>query len=276
MKKLQGIPASDGIAIGPIFIYQPETLTIERRAVTTPAAEVARLDAAIVIANADLLALKAKTEAAVGREEAQIFEVHRMFLEDAAFAGAIQEAIETEKINAEAALAQTVDALVAQFEALENDYFRQRAADIKDVGQRLLRLLTGAGGSSLAGLSAPAILLAADLTPSDTAAVDRAMVLGFGTATGGATSHTAILSRSLGIPAVVGLGEEILRLAATDQLIMDGGSGEIWINPDSATIAAYEARRATLHVHERRAGVARLRGAAPMRYLHGEHSAVRP
>jgi phosphoenolpyruvate-protein phosphotransferase len=245
MKKLQGIPASDGIAIGPIFIYQPETLTIERRAITDPAAEVARLDAAIITANADLLTLKAKTEAAIGREEAQIFEVHRMFLEDAAFAGATKEAIENEKINAEAALAQTVDALVAQFEALEDDYFRQRAADIKDVGQRLLRLLTGAGGSSLANLSAAAIILAADLTPSDTAAVDRAMVLGFGTATGGATSHTAILARSLGIPAVVGLGEEILRLAATDQLIVDGGSGQIWISPDAATIAAYEARRAT-------------------------------
>jgi phosphoenolpyruvate-protein kinase (PTS system EI component) len=245
MKKLQGIPASEGIAIGPIIIYQPETLTVEQRAITDPATEVARLDAAIVTANADLLALKAKTEAAAGREEAQIFEVHRMFLEDAAFAGAIKEAIESEKINAEAALAQTVDALVAQFEALEDDYFRQRAADIKDVGQRLLRLLTGAGGSSLAGLTTPAIVLAADLTPSDTAAVDRAMVLGFGTATGGATSHTAILSRSLGIPAVVGLGEEIVHLAATDQLIVDGGSGEIWINPDPATIAAYEARRTT-------------------------------
>jgi phosphoenolpyruvate-protein phosphotransferase len=259
MQKLQGIPASDGIAIGPVFIYQPEAPLVERRFIIDPAAEIARLNAALAIANQDLLALKAKTEAAVGSEEAQIFEVHRMFLEDPAFAGAIKEAIETDKINAEAALAQTVNMWVAQFEALEDDYFRQRAADIQDVGQRLLWLLTGVGGSSLANLSVPAIIVAADLTPSDTATVDRNLVLAFCTATGGATSHTAILSRSLGIPAVVGLGHDVLKLAATDQLIVDGATGEIWIDPDPTTIAVYEARRmaqrqgqaeALRHAHE--------------------------
>jgi len=243
MQKMIGIPASSGIAIGPIFIYQPVTPVVERRIITDTAAELARLDTVIVAASVELEALKIKTQAAVGTEEAQIFEVHRMFLEDAAFAGEIKEAIETGKINAEAAVSQTVTALVEQFEALDDDYFRQRAADIKDVGQRLLRLLTGVGGSNLAELTTPAIILAADLTPSDTATVDREMVLGFGTATGGATSHTAILSRSLGIPAVVGLGPEALHLASTDQLILDGGSGEVWVNPDPATIAAFEQRR---------------------------------
>lgn len=243
MHKIVGIPASNGIAIGPIFIYHPETPVVERRAITDASAEVARLDAVIATASVELQALKDKTEAAVGTEEAQIFEVHRMFLEDPAFAGTIKEAIETDKINAEAAVSQTVTALVAQFESLDDDYFRQRATDIKDVGQRLLRLLTGAGGSSLAELTTPAIILAADLTPSDTATVDRQMVLGFGTATGGATSHTAILSRSLGIPAVVGLGTEALHLASTDQLILDGSSGEVWVNPDAATVAAFEDRR---------------------------------
>ncbi len=259
MQKLTGIPASSGIAIGPVFIYQPLTPTVERRSIADPTAEIARFEAAIATAGTDLLALKAKTEAAIGAEEAQIFEVHRMFLEDAVFAGEIKEAIETEKINAEAAVSQTVTALVAQFEALEDDYFRQRAADIKDVGQRLLRLLTGMGGSSLANLSEPAIILAADLTPSDTATVERQMVLAFCTATGGATSHTAILSRSLGIPAIVGLGQKVLHLAATDRLIVDGASGEVWVNPDAATIAAYEQRRqahlqgqaeALSHAHE--------------------------
>jgi phosphoenolpyruvate-protein phosphotransferase len=259
MQILKGIPASGGIAIGPVFIYQPEIPNIERHTITDPAAEVARLDAAMATANTDLEALKAKTEAAVGREEAQIFEVHRMFLSDPVFVDTIKQAIQTEQINAEAVLGQTVAALVAQFEALDDEYFRQRAADIKDVGQRLQRLLTGAGRSSLADLSTPAIILAADLTPSDTATVDRQMVLAFCTSTGGATSHTAILSRSMGIPAVVGLGETGLHLAATDQLIVDGDSGEVWVNPDSKTIAAFERRQqeqlqgqaeALRHAHE--------------------------
>jgi phosphoenolpyruvate-protein phosphotransferase len=243
MQKLKGIPASNGIAHGPVFLYQPEAPVVEQRSITDPTAEVARLDTVIAAAAADLQALKAKTEAAVGAEEAQIFEVHRMFLEDPAFIGAIKEAIETSQINVEAAVGQSVTALVEQFEALDDEYFRQRAADIKDVGQRLLRLLTGASRSSLAGLTSPAVILAHDLTPSDTATVDRQMVLAFCTATGGATSHTAILSRSLGIPAVVGLGQEVLHLAATDQLIVDGGAGEVWVNPDQETITAYEQRR---------------------------------
>lgn len=243
MHKLSGIPASNGIAIGPVFLYQPEAPVVERRSISDPAAEVARLDTVIAAAATDLQALKAKTEAAVGAEEAQIFEVHRMFLEDPAFIGAIKEAIETSQINAEAAVSQTASALVEQFEALDDEYFRQRAADIKDISQRLLRLLTGAGGSSLDSLASPAVILAHDLTPSDTAAVDRQMVLAFCTATGGATSHTAILSRSLGIPAVVGLGQEVLQLAATDHLIVDGGAGEVWINPDPDTITTYEQRR---------------------------------
>ena len=115
---MKGIPASNGIAIGPVFVYQPETPTVEQHSITDPAVEVARLDVVIATATTELQALKAKTEAAVGAEEAQIFEVHRMFLEDPAFTGAIKEVIETSRINAEAAVSQTVAALVEQFEAL--------------------------------------------------------------------------------------------------------------------------------------------------------------
>jgi phosphoenolpyruvate-protein phosphotransferase len=259
MKKLTGIPASNGIAIGPVFIYQPATPTVERRAITDPAADIARLEAAIAIADGQLSVLKTKTEAVIGQEEAQIFEVHRMFLSDPAFVDTIKQTVDTEKINVEAALAQTVADLVTQFKALDDEYFRQRAADIEDVGQRLQRLLAGWGESSLADLSTPAIILAEDLTPSDTASIDRQMALAFCTATGGATSHTAILARSLGIPAVVGLGQALLTLTATDQLIVDGSTGEMWINPDSETMAVYQQRRqnqwqsqaeALKHAHE--------------------------
>jgi phosphotransferase system enzyme I (PtsI) len=245
MSKLVGIPASDGIAIGPIFIYRPAAPPVERRTGADPLTEMARLEAALTTASNDLQALKTKTEAEAGPAEAQIFEVHRMFLDDPAFAGAIKQIIEADQVNAEAALAQTAEALVAQFEALEDDYFRQRAADIKDVAWRLLRLLTGWGESSLANLPQPAIILAEDLTPSDTASVDRQMVLAFCTATGGRTSHTAILARSLGIPAVVGLGPGLLDLNGVERLIVDGNNGELWINPDAATVSAYQNRRQT-------------------------------
>lgn len=243
MKKLTGIPASNGIAIGPVFIYQPAKPKIERYAIADPTAEIVRLETAIATAYSQLSTLKAKTEAMVGPEEAQIFEVHQMFLADTAFLDPIKEAVETEKINVEAALAQAVTNLSAQFKAMDDEYFQQRAADIEDVGQRLQRLLAGWGESSLADVSKPAIVLAEDLTPSDTASVDRNMVLAFCTAMGGATSHTAILARSLGIPAVVGLGYTLLNLAAADQLVVDGSTGEVLINPNPATVATYQQRR---------------------------------
>jgi phosphoenolpyruvate-protein phosphotransferase len=245
MYKLTGIPASNGIAIGPAFIYQPAPPPVQRRTITDTAAELARLEAAITAADASLLALKANVEAVAGPAEAEIFEVHRLFLQDPALIDPVKQAIEADHINAEAALQQTIMPLVEQFNALEDEYFRQRAADINDVGQRLLRLLTGAGESSLAQLAMPVIVLAEDLTPSDTASANRANILAFGTASGGATSHTAILARSLNIPAVVGLGQVLLHLAPNTQLIIDGGSGEIWVDPDANTIAAYQARRQT-------------------------------
>jgi phosphoenolpyruvate-protein kinase (PTS system EI component) len=158
MKKLTGIPASNGIAISPVFIYQPAKPKIEHYAITDPTAEIVRLETAIATAYSQLATLKAKTEAMVGPEEAQIFEVHQMFLADEAFLDPIKETVETEKINVEAALAKTVTHLSAQFKALDDEYFRQRAADIEDVGQRLQRLLAGWGESSLADVSKPIVL----------------------------------------------------------------------------------------------------------------------
>lgn len=245
MKKLTGIPASDGIAIGPPFFFQPETPSVERRTVADVPAELARFEAAIARADEMLSALKAKVEETAGSEEAQIFEVHRMFLADPAFVGTIRDIVEAEQINAEAAIERTVDDLVAQFKALEDEYFQLRAADVEDVGLRLLRLLAGGGQSDLAGLAAPAIVVAPDLTPTDTASLERDKVLAFCTAAGGGTSHSAILARSLGIPAVVGLGDGLLNATSFGQLIVDGGSGEVWLDPDAETVAAYQARLQT-------------------------------
>lgn len=245
MQILKGVPASAGIAVGPVFIYQPTTSSVERRSITNSAAELARLDAAIAAAEVEILALRAKTEKEVGPKEAEIFEVHRMFLADPTFVGQIKQIIEEEQINAEAAVEQRVMTLVAEFNALESEYFQQRATDIEDVGRRLVRLLTGRGEGNMADLTQPAIILATDLTPSDTISLDRTLVLAFCTATGGRTSHTAILARTLGIPAVVGLGQELLNLEAIEQAIVDGTSGEVLFNPDAATIATYQIHQQT-------------------------------
>ncbi len=242
MKKLKGIPASEGMAIGPAFIYQPKTPQVERRTNVKPKAELVRLETALATADQQLEALKARIEAASGAEEAQIFQAHRLFLSDPVFVGVIRQAIEAEKINAEAAVEQTVAKLADQFRAMDNEYFRARAADIVDVGHRVLRLLAGWGESSLTNMAEPAIVLAADLTPSDTASLDRAMVLAFCTATGGTTSHTAILARSLGIPAVAGLGEKLLTLQPGEQLLVDGYAGEVFVQPDPATVTATQSR----------------------------------
>ena len=243
MKKIEGIPASQGIAIGPAFIYQPAVPPVEQRTITDPAAELARLDQAIAEADKALLAIKTNVEQTVGHTEAQIFEVQRMFLKDPVFVGVIKQTVETEKINVEQALEQTVAGLVKQFKGLEDEYFQQRATDIQDVGQRLLRLLAGWGEGSLADLAEPAIILAENLTPSDTASLNRNMALAFCTSAGSTTAHTAILARSLRIPAVVGLGQDLWQTTTSNQLIVNGDTGEVWLDPDAGTIAVYQNRR---------------------------------
>lgn len=243
MKIITGISASEGIAIGSAFIYRSETPQVEQRTVANTTAELARLTEALNAVDRRLADLKEKTEQTAGREEAQIFEVHRMFLTDPSFIDEIKTLIETQQINAESAIDQVVADLAGQFEALEDDYFRQRAIDIVDVGRQLLLRLSGIEFAGLEDLSQPAIVVANDLTPSDTASLDTEVALGFCTEMGSDTAHTAILARSLGIPAVVGLGA--IGIASGDLLIVDGKAGELLINPDETTIETYKTRQET-------------------------------
>jgi phosphotransferase system enzyme I (PtsI) len=238
---LTGIAASQGIAIGSAFVYRPEPLTIERRLTQTPVAEVERLLQAIEAVQAVLVALQEHTQETIGHEEAQIFEAHRMFLTDPVFADEIKQIIHEEHINAEAAVERVSNALIAEFEALDDDYFRQRKGDIKDVAQRLLRQLLGLEETTLSALTQPAIIIAHDLTPSDTASLNRKMALGLCTEIGSGTSHTAILSRSLDIPAVVGVGQ--IEISSGVKVIIDGSTGQLIIDPDEATLATYEAQQ---------------------------------
>ncbi len=250
MRELQGITASTGIAIGPAYIYRPETLTVERWAVDDPEAEWARFAEAVEQAKAEIGAIRSQAAAEVGEAEAEIFTAHQLFLEDPALLDRVRGQIEWEGSNAEAALAKAVAGYAELLRGMEGEIFRQRAADVEDVGQRVLRILLGVSEVPLDQLPEPVVLVAHDLTPSDTARLDKERALGFCTAVGGTTSHTAILASSLGLPAVVGLGEEVLDLPDGTPLIIDGEEGIVIANPDKEARAAYQARQERLRAQQ--------------------------
>jgi len=249
MKTLKGIAASAGIAMGKAYVYRPIELAINRWRVEDTGAEWARLQKALEESREQLAEIHVKAQAEVGEDTARIFEAHLLFLDDPVLLEEVKGKIEEERLNAEAALSDAIEGYAAIFEAMEDEYMRARAADVRDVGQRVLRNLAPTPlsppnrgderGVLLAGLSSPAIVVARDLTPSDTAQMNKEMVLGFCTALGGTTSHTAIMARILGIPAVVGLGDGALSIRNGDTLILDGGEGVVRVAPDEETMERY-------------------------------------
>lgn len=243
MKTFRGVPASRGVAIGPAYHFRRASLTFERHEVVDTDAEWKRLQDALRTAREQLAAVHDKALRESGEEQAQIFIAQAEMLDDPELIGAMQTAIHEDRINAEAALIDASEQYAQIMESMGNEYFAARAADIRDVAQRVLRLLLNVSESPDAGLSAPAVILADDLTPSDTVLLDKSKVLGFCTAGGGATSHTAILARGLGIPAVVAAGEEALHsITDGDTLVVDGSEGQVIANPDPEVLQRYEAR----------------------------------
>ena len=246
MQKVRGIAASPGIAIGPAFRFERATLQVERHTVDDPEAEWARLEAALKAAHIQLEEIYAKAVTESGAEMAAIFEAQAMMLEDPELLDTLRSAIIEQHHNAEAALVDASEAYAQALEALDDEYLRARAADVRDVATRVLRELLGVAESPTAALVIPSIILARDLTPSDTALLDKALVLGFCIAEGGPTSHTAILARGLGLPAVVGAGPEVLAIPNGTSLILDGSEGTLIVEPSPETITAYQARRTAL------------------------------
>jgi len=239
MRTLKGIAASAGITVGKAYVYRPVELAIERWRVEDSEAELARLQRALEESKEQLSEIHVKAEVEVGEDTARIFEAHLMFLDDPVLLEEVRGRIEKERVNAEAALSDAIEGYAAIFDAMEDEYMRARAADVRDVGQRVLRNLLGSGEEPLAELSSPVIVVARDLTPSDTAQMNKEMVQGFCTAMGGTTSHTAIMARILGIPAVVGLGDVALSINNGDTLIIDGGEGVVKVAPDEETLERY-------------------------------------
>lgn len=265
-----GVPASPGIAVGPAAWHRPAfDAPPADMAAGDPADEAARLEAALDAARKELAALERRTAAMAGKQEAEIFVMHRLLLDDATIAGAARQRIAERREPAEAAWYAVASEAAESFRQLPEGYMRERAADIVDVGARVLRLLTGAPPSG-PRLERSSVLLATDLGPSDMAHLDPARVLGIVTAQGGATSHAAILARSMGIPAVVGAGALVAGVAEGATVGMDGATGEIWVDPAPAVLADIASRRAAwLAAREAAlAGAARPAVTVDGRHLH--------
>lgn len=245
MSNLTGIAAAPGYAIGPVFIMSEDKLVTERKSLTVYEAqgEVSRFTDRVEEAIVQLRELKEQTRVKIGEEQAEIFETHILVLHDEEFVGRVKELISEQLINAEAALEDVTDELVMIFESMDDPYLKERAADFRDVSKRVMNLLTGAKQKSIADFDQPVVLIANDLTPSDTAQLDRDRVAGFATNIGGRTSHSAIMARSMEIPAVVGLKDVTNRLTDHDFVILDGSKGIIIINPSKEQIKEYQEKK---------------------------------
>jgi phosphotransferase system enzyme I (PtsI) len=250
MQTLTGIPASKGIAIGPGFLYQIVQVTPEKRKVTDSKAELDHFRACCTKADHQLEALYNEAIDSVGEEAAAIFQAHRLMLKDPELIEYVEDAITNQELSADFAMHEAAEMNAAMMEALEDEYFKARAADIRDVAKRVLRLLHGIEEQDV-NLAKPSIILADDLAPSDTMQFERDLILGFFTARGGTTSHTAILSKAMGIPAVVGGGELPENLTSSTTLIIDGDEGKLIIDPDENTLRRY------WNIHEEQLAVQR-------------------
>ncbi|PHM06730.1 phosphoenolpyruvate--protein phosphotransferase [Nostoc sp. 'Peltigera malacea cyanobiont' DB3992] len=230
--ELSGIAASPGVAIAPVVHYQSTHIAITEYHVDDPDVEWQRLQAAINTARQEIQAVFSQASLQIGDAEAAIFDAQLLFLEDPVMLSAAHQRILDNHINAEAAWQAVVDEVATSYRALEDSYLQERVDDVVDVGRRVLRLLAGNAAANL-HLESPAILVATDLTPSDTARLDPTKVLGICTTSGSATSHSAIIARTLGIPAVLGVDAQVLHLADGTIMALDGESGRAWVEPES-------------------------------------------
>ncbi|MHC6178416.1 phosphoenolpyruvate--protein phosphotransferase [Clostridium sp. JNZ X4-2] len=238
MKK--GISASKGYAIGNVLMKREGKVSVEKRCIEDIQEEEKRFQEALDLSKKQLQKIKRRSEKEIGKDKAEVFESHIMLLDDEEFAGAVKVKIKTEHINAEAALHDIVDSYVKIFDNMEDEYMRERGADVKDVGNRIFSNLTGQGSFLDKIEDDKVVIVAHDLTPSDTAQLDKNKVAAFVTDIGGRTSHSAIMARTLEIPAVVGTNDITESVKDGDFIIVDGIEGMVIINPDESTIKQYE------------------------------------
>jgi phosphotransferase system enzyme I (PtsI) len=232
----QGKSVLKGIAIGKIYLYEKQEYVLEQKQVADAEAEVARFEAAKETAIGQLDDLYEKALAEAGEEQAMIFDVHKMMLDDGDYLDAITGLIRSEKVNAEYAVHTTGEQFAAVFASMDDDYMKARSADVKDISGRVIRILAGIGDGSIAS-EEPVILLADDLTPSETVSLDKSKILAFVTRNGSANSHTAILARSMNIPALVQTDVELLKEYHGMDAVVDGLDGKLYLDPEEAVLA---------------------------------------
>lgn len=233
MEQIFGKGVSKGVAAGPISFYRRPSGEIPRRSVTDTAAELARFHDACETAKKQLGVLHDKALAEAGEDAAMLFEAHQMMLDDLDFVESIEGLIENDRLNAEAAVSDTGAQFAEMFAAMDDSYMQARAADIRDISTRVVGILTGEGESGIVS-DVPCIVAADDLAPSETVQLDKSLILGFITSAGSANSHTAILARTMGIPAIIGAGDALQAEMEGKYAIIDGQTGETVIEPDDA------------------------------------------
>lgn len=233
MEQIFGKGVSKGVAAGPISFYRRASGVIPRHEVSDTAAELERFRAARETAKEQLAKLYDKALAEAGEDAAMLFEAHQMMLDDLDFVESIEGMIENDRVNAEVAVSDTGAQFAEMFAAMDDSYMQARAADIRDISARVIGILTGEGESGIVS-DVPCIVAADDLAPSETVQLDKALILGFITAGGSANSHTAILARTMGIPAIISAGDALQPEMEGKYAIIDGQTGEAVIEPDDA------------------------------------------
>ena len=244
MLKFTGKGVYGAIAVGRASVFFKKKKTkIRRTGIVDIEAEFARVEAAKAKAAEELSLIYEKALREVGETNAQIFEIHMMMLEDDDYNESIRHIIETQSVNAEYAVHMTADNFSSMFAAMDDSYMQARATDVKDISDRLIACMTTGGEESVSS-DEPSVICSDDLTPSETVLLDKEKILGFVTAFGSSNSHTAILARTMNIPAVIGVGQEFLTsIREGDLIAVDGYSGEVFIDPDEETLAHIERKK---------------------------------
>ncbi len=238
---LFGIPASPGIAHGPVFRFLHDEVKVATYEVSEADQdeEIKRFLEALEMTKAEISEIREDVAKNLGEKEAGIFDAHKLVLEDRALIEDVKKEIRESGLNVEQCVQQVTDKYLAFFDQLEDNYLRERAVDLRDISRRLQRCLSGTTASGTAFLDEPKVLVSEDLTPSDTAALDRSKILGIATDLGGQTSHAVIMARASGVPAVVGLRGLTDKLSGADELLIDGFEGVAIINPSETTLFRY-------------------------------------
>jgi phosphotransferase system enzyme I (PtsI) len=248
-ERYKGTPVSPGIAIGPLLLLFADEHIVRKRRIRPEdvPGEIGRFEAALLKTRQQIQAIRNQLAAAVGEEDASIFDAHLLLLEDTSLIESVKEHLQTRLVNVDFAYEQVVRSFTRKMRELDDDYFRERAADFLDVSRRVLRNLQGKVENELRELDAPAIVLAHDLAPSDTAGFDRKMVLGIATEAGSRTSHSAIMARSLSLPAVVGLRDVVGKFEPGIEVLIDGYEGLLIVYPTEQTKFEYGQRERAHH-----------------------------